>query len=333
MGFLQQAKTDKTNQPVAIQYLPPENQSDIALNSTLITSHNLITSTLLDLAVRHNISIHELEAEKGLFGFKGKPKYKLEFLTDSGMTDNEKQFLRYFINFPSEKTFTIDPSKTNSTLTGNLQKFNQQAYDRAKEFGYFKDIAQPRKKAVLTLLVAMALIFVPLILPNFSMLLDFVTIARIAGLAVVVFVLIIFVVAVRPLTLKGSEAKDHLKGLKDYVKLSETERIDYLQSQTGALKGKDGKVALYERVLPYAVMFGLEKSWAKVMEVAYQENPEYTPTWFYGTGPFSADSFADSLNSFAPSVDAASSYTDSGSGSGGGGSSGGGGGGGGGGGW
>ncbi len=333
MGFLQAAKSDNADQPVAVQYLPPENGSDMYLNSSLLGGVNLITATLIDLAVRHNISIHEQEAKAGLFGIKGKPSYELKFISDTGMTDGEKEFLRAFMDFPQQTSYTIDPSKTDRQLAKKMTSLNTGSHQRAVDFGYLKDISKPRRNALIALSIGFLLVFAPLILPNFLMIADDLIIGRMVVLGLLLVIAITVVAVIRPLSAKGSAAKNHLKGLKDYIKLSETDRINFLQSQTGAPKGADGKIALYERVLPYAVFFGLEKSWAKVLEQIYLENPDYVPAWYYGVHGFSAANFAESVAAFAPSVDAASSYSDSGSGSGGGGSSGGGGGGGGGGGW
>src|SRR5690606_32438246 len=40
----------------------------------------------------------------------------------------------------------------------------------------------------------------------------------------------------RPVTAKGAEHRDHLRGLKDYIRLAEQDRINYLQSPQGALR-------------------------------------------------------------------------------------------------
>ena len=89
-------------------------------------------------------------------------------------------------------------------------------------------------------------------------------------------------------------------------------------------------VTLYERVLPYAVLFGQEKEWNKQLG-AYYETAGNSPDWYIGQSAFNAAVFSSAMSSFSQA--SASSYSSSGSGSSGGGFSGGGGGGGGGGGW
>ena len=101
-----------------------------------------------------------------------------------------------------------------------------------------------------------------------------------------------------------------------------------LQSPTGAEKQGD-VVKIYEKLLPYAVLFNLEKQWAVELGKYYVDE---APDYYTGSGAFNAALFASGIG--AISSTAATSYSGSASssssgGSGGGGSSGGGGGGGG----
>jgi uncharacterized membrane protein YgcG len=134
---------------------------------------------------------------------------------------------------------------------------------------------------------------------------------------------------------KGLTLERYLYGLRDYIKLAEVDRLKMLQSPEGAEKvGEtiDGNnttqlVKLYERVLPYALLFGLEKQWNEQLS-KYYEVANTQPVWYNSTAPFSAVAFSSAMSSFST----ASSYSSSSGGSSGS-SSGGGGGGGGGGGW
>ncbi|MBP7820860.1 DUF2207 domain-containing protein [Candidatus Saccharibacteria bacterium] len=139
-------------------------------------------------------------------------------------------------------------------------------------------------------------------------------------------------------TAKGVDAKEYLLGLQEYIKLAEADRLKYLQSPEGAEKYGDpntnvAKVKLFEKLLPYAIIFGLEKQWANSFQDIYKQPPD----WYQGNyNSFTTGALIGSLASFdsASSVSfSAPSSSGGGSGFGGGGSSGGGGGGGGGGGW
>jgi hypothetical protein len=144
--------------------------------------------------------------------------------------------------------------------------------------------------------------------------------------------------SIKPLSATGSKLWDQLEGLKLYIRLAEADRLRMLQSVTGAerIDTSDGSqiVKIYERLLPYAVLFGLEDEWARELAKYYGDSP---PDWYDGNmGTFSAVAFAGALGAFSSSASSSlsgSSSSSSSGGSSGGGSSGGGGGGGGGGGF
>lgn len=124
-------------------------------------------------------------------------------------------------------------------------------------------------------------------------------------------------------TLEGAHAVNVAKGLKNF-----------LSSQERQLKFQAEKQTMFEKLLPYAVAFGVEKIWAKRFEGLGLQQPEWYQT--YGTSIFTMNSFSNSFHSSMSSVGKAATPTRSSSGfSSGfsGGSSGGGGGGGGGGSW
>ena len=69
--------------------------------------------------------------------------------------------------------------------------------------------------------------------------------------------------------------REHLQGLREYMALAEQDRLRFLQSVDGAWPGSDispdarreglERFRLDERLLPYAVLFGMERSWAKAL--------------------------------------------------------------------
>jgi hypothetical protein len=70
---------------------------------------------------------------------------------------------------------------------------------------------------------------------------------------------------------------DHLWGIHDYVQLAEKDRLAYLQSPDGALRAQpldDLEVlVLNEKLLAYAVLFGLEKQWMAELDIQYRSLP------------------------------------------------------------
>ncbi|MGY1552024.1 DUF2207 family protein [Microbacterium sp. A588] len=95
-----------------------------------------------------------------------------------------------------------------------------------------------------------------------------------AALAGFLVVLAVFFVIPRPwrrFTREAEPLRAHLAGMREYIDLAEKEPLRFLQSVQGALPSADVSAAarheglerflLNERMLPYAVLFGMEKSW------------------------------------------------------------------------
>ncbi|MBQ3320568.1 DUF2207 domain-containing protein [Candidatus Saccharibacteria bacterium] len=83
-------------------------------------------------------------------------------------------------------------------------------------------------------------------------------------------------------TNKGLEASRYMDGLRLYIEMAEAERMKVLQSVKGADVSAKGIVKLYEKLLPYAAVFGLEESWMDEMkeycELEEIEQPDYLMT-------------------------------------------------------
>ena len=63
--------------------------------------------------------------------------------------------------------------------------------------------------------------------------------------------------------------------------MAEKERLEFNQSAKNAPRDEKGLVKLYEKLLPYACLFGLEESWLKEIQ-KYYEALNYSPDWYYG---------------------------------------------------
>lgn len=127
----------------------------------------------------------------------------------------------------------------------------------------------------------------------------------------------------------GAEAYEYLQGVREFIRVAEADRLQMLQSYTGADRLPDGSVNvihIYEKLLPYAIVFGLEKEWGKTLQVYYEQQSVSAPVWYPGImATKSGGNIGSEMRSFTSTVSSSASYTSSSSG----GSSGGGGGGGG----
>ncbi|MEO5972916.1 MAG: hypothetical protein ABIP91_06095, partial [Sphingomicrobium sp.] len=137
-------------------------------------------------------------------------------------------------------------------------------------------------------------------------------------------------------TREGRGVLDRIAGFRQYLSITEGERLDRMTARSDAPKDTP---ELFEKYLPYAIALGVENRWADrfqgVLAAAAAQGRQGF-VWYSGSHNAWDDpgGFVDSVgSSLASTVSSASTAPGSSSGSGGGGSSGGGGGGGGGGGW
>jgi len=145
-----------------------------------------------------------------------------------------------------------------------------------------------------------------------------------------VIILVIFAIIMPRRTLKGVRLMKKVEGFKLYMKTAERYRQEFNEKEN-----------IFEKFLPYAMVFGIVSEWTKSFAKIYQEIhgqdyfATYHPIWFASavSGQFNPDNFSTNMTSLASSMSTTLSSSPSSSGSGGGGFSGGGGGGGGGGGW
>jgi uncharacterized protein (TIGR04222 family) len=119
----------------------------------------------------------------------------------------------------------------------------------------------------------------------------------------------------------GALVRDHLRGLRDYLTLAEKDRLRVLQSPDGAERIDTGDalqvVHVYEELLPYAVIWGVEKEWAEVLEVQVR-TADARLDWYDGGSAFSSTHFLTSyaaLRSGSLAGTTAGAWTGSGGGS------------------
>ncbi|KAM9862451.1 hypothetical protein ACI1US_01773 [Leucobacter sp. BZR 635] len=115
-------------------------------------------------------------------------------------------------------------------------------------------------------------------------------------------------------TQAGAEAREHLEGVRLFIEVAEAERIKMLQSFSGAERQEADGIAvihLYERLLPYAMLFNQEKEWAKALEVRYSAETDYVPYWYPSAVYLGVANLSDSLTRYTDSVTNAVSYTSS----------------------
>lgn len=122
------------------------------------------------------------------------------------------------------------------------------------------------------------------------------------GIAGATFNLLLIVMAVifgmnmSKKTTYGARAANKARGLRNFLK-----------SQERQLEFQAEKQLLFEKLLPFAVAFGVEKQWAKRFQGGTIQEPEWY-TGYYGSRGFTAGAFAQSLNNSSAQMGSAFNY-------------------------
>jgi uncharacterized membrane protein YgcG len=309
------------DRPDVVEYIPPPQRSVVESAVVLQDSigGNGVSAQLIDWAVRHYLELRQTK-EKQLFSTAEYTFTVLRSFDD--VTEYEKSLATTLFGKlpqPGDAMTTKDlPARQMqitsavSTLTDDIKKGGLfETDERAKQ--YYRKLGN----------VGLVGFFVGLL--NIPLLVLGITSWATSAMASTY------------INVKGAELKKYLTGLKTYIGVAEEERLKLLQSPEGAEKVGEVsdtgvRIKLYEKVLPYAIMFGQEKKWAQQLGALYEQTGT-APDWSPASTAFSAAMFSSMMSDVNSGVSSASSYSASSGGSGGGGSSGGGGGGGGGGGW
>ena len=327
--IIKDGRSEKTNKPIVPQYLPPKNINVLGASKLLFAYQAKMSAIILELAVNGYIEIRENEVK----GFLGKKKeYTLKLINRDAKDSLHKEILDSLFKGKSEYIIKNNDTKTGQELYSDI---NTYLTNFEKRVFYKSNKKFEKLNAISFTLCIIGLIIDSMaiggLMENLGSDLYFLPVVSL----IVLLIINIIALGISPLSLKGSEMKEYLLGLKMYMKMAEADRLKYLQSVEGAeriISNEGGaKVKLYEKLMPYASIFGIEKSWNRVLEVEYGD---YTPDWYVGQGAFNAMAFSSTMNNISSTMNSYSSSTgSSGSGFSGGSAGGGGGWGGGGGGW
>ena len=278
----------------------------------------LVPSQIVSFAVRGNLRIldYAVTTNSGA-------NYTLELTTADGLDPEETQMLKAF--FP-----TTAPGETFEVVAAAVETSDIAAVKAAVNAGTVSKgwrLKPSGRSGAFTGLALLGLAILEIVL-------IFVTGAAsaLADLSVpftIIAMIIAFATSYRGylLTAAGADQRDYLLGMKLYLTVAEEDRMRILQSPTGAERvnydDKREVVKLYEKLLPFAVLFGVEDEWSKVLAIHYTDS-SVTPNWYVGNGGFSSALFIGSLSGLSNAVTTSTIPVSSGGGSGFGGSFGGG---------
>lgn len=236
------------------------------------------------------------------------------FKDDLNLEDYEKEYLKAlfgFGNYFSTKELKKNQTKA-MTLYKKIKKVKDKIYEETElDTGAFEKglTMEKNKKTIWTILAFIIFVifqfFIVIIGLNQFFILALTIIISVIGLYA-------FIKYEARLSDQGIKLKEDWLGFKMYLETAEKYRMQNLKPE------------FFEKYLPYAMIFGVEKKWAKAFE-ALNIAP---PSWYGGSAYIGVGSSLNSASSFSPlnfSNSFSSSFTSAFSSSGAGGASGGGG--------
>lgn len=335
---------------VAPQYQPPKDGNIHVAEGEQVyikKTGSSYVATLLELAVAKKITIKKMG--------DAKPDWTVILNVEpSELADSQKQVMNILSGdgkFKKGDEIPIEKHIATAYLSNCAKDYEENAIEALEKGGYLVE-KRKKKKAnwlaiIFCLVLMLAMFFCVEFLDDFMKEYSAYVGEAMAGGKYMIYIPPIIMIVTFMLALKISQKRHkyakyteeglrlarYLEGLELYIKMAEAERLKILQSVKGADTSNAGIIKLYEKLLPWASLFGAEKSWAKELEKYYRvEDIDRT----IGSDVLNGIIAANILNDINGTIVASSGYSSSSSsssGGGGGGFSGGGGGGGGGGGW
>ncbi len=317
------------------QYDAPDHMKPLGVGALIdfkVDNHDM-TATIIDLAVHGYLKIIETKEDK-LIG-KDKLTYRLQLRKSdfSGLDANEALLLKTLFTKPEVGAETYLAANKN-TLYKVAATIKKNVKSELQDAGYFRRNVRGKELVRHTFL---RLLFVAFIVATGCILLALAKPSFFVGCTIGGLVAVPFLLALDARTAKGVAAKEHIQGLKLYLEVAEKDRLKKLQAPNAPYAANAHEpvktVDLFEKLLPYAMVLGVEKQWAGQFESLYTSPPDwYNGNWTTFNAFYLASSLSGGMDSAVNGAFSAPSSSGS-SGFGGGGFSGGGGGGGGVGGW
>ncbi|MEI7891108.1 MAG: DUF2207 domain-containing protein [bacterium] len=303
----------KIEKAIIAEYAPPGNLSPIEMGMLMrggAFKNEFITAEIIWLATRGLILIKEIESKILFFSSKDHEltkKHSMEI--ESSL--NAGQVL--ILNSIFEDGDIVNLSSLKNKFYIKIANIKETTKDSLKN----KGLIQTSGIGIGIVMRVISPFFIWLAFIAFN-----VSAALAASLIVSGVILFVFSFIMPKLTPVGAELNWQVKGFKLFMETVDKDRAVFHEKEN-----------IFEKCLPYAILFGMTKQWIKKMQEIYGADYLATNTslWYVGgLNSFDANNFVSAIDGLSSDIAASTSSPSGASGSGG---SGGGGGGGGGGGW
>jgi len=268
---------------VVAQYDVPDDMPPLLASTIIPKAKNPLSAEIIHLAVRGMLRLEEIPEA----GKKNRPPHLRRL--DAPVPDplDAQTLEALFADKGSDAVITMP--KNSQSFAGRIQKLLKSASKEARQRGHTtEERSRPARIIQTFALIAFAgmvglLIWAMATGRDAAGPVFFVTLM--CGVLLLISSIAVFSKHT-VLTRKGALQLEYLEGVREFIRVAEADRLRMLQSYTGAERRSDGTVDtihVYERLLPYAILFDQEREWGSVLEHAYGQ-AEQNPGWINGTG-------------------------------------------------
>ena len=280
---------------VAPQYQPPADSSVRVAEGEQIyvkRTKSSYVATLLELAVSKKITIRKAENKK-------KYEWTVELNTDPKELAGPQEKMLSILNGKSGlkqgDEIPIQKHKATKYLADCAEDYTDNAIRTLEKGGYLQSDSTDNDKrisiiatVVFTTIVVLFMVVVMfqdlierfvdnVVIPSPNAIIVGVNFIPITIGVLAVFSMIVgnalerrMIKKYKKYTKSGIKLARHLEGLELYIKMAEADRLKFLQSVEGADTSNAGIVKLYEKLLPWASLFGAEESWMEELAKYYE---------------------------------------------------------------
>ncbi|MDX2024756.1 DUF2207 domain-containing protein [Microcella sp.] len=308
----------KSRGAIIPQYSEPEGFDIVQAGYLIGRPASGIPAAIVRLAVRKNLRILAYAVENST------APYTLQYLSDDHTDVLDLSLLEAIFGTDRTPGDLTPYGKYDATLGAKLTQLQARAGSSIVDEGFKR--AATGKRFGWLMLVAQWMLFAVgfgVLAISFVLFLNVSPLILLALIGAFIAGFVAFGLAIRPkqFTEKGREARDYLEGMNLYLTVAEEERLRMLQSPQGAERIDVGNnlelVKLYEKLLPWAVLWGVEDRWMRELAVRAAAT-NTTPDWFVGTNGFEVSLFSSAVRGVITTTTApvsSSSWSGSSSGS------------------
>jgi len=289
---------------ICAQYNAPDKLTPLEIGIVLDErfDNKDLSAEIINLAVKGYLKIKKEVKKK--FILKTEDFILTKLKDEKSLKNNFERKIMKSI-FGNEESIKLSDLK--NKFYKDLKDIKKQVYEIIVEKGYFPK--NPNKVRAIYLIISIA---VGIFIFPAGILLGSLGVFSITVSSIIIF---IFSFIMPRKTKKGTLAKEHILGLKEYLIVAEEDRIKFHNTPKKNPKH-------FEKLLPFAIVLGVEKEWAKKFEAIYTTSPD----WYEDSHitRFNSIIFINNLSNFSKSASASLASSPSSASSGGSGFSGGG---------